>query len=184
MTFPWRVAPLALVLALACGDGFAQANPAERGARNFRFAQQEHTSLVSEVVVAGASPFASTCGDRNGVYIGAEVEPHIAVDPLNANHLVGAWQQDRYQDGGSRGHAWGVSFDGASRGLAARFPITPARAARSRARRDPWATFAPDGTAYQIALAFNGRSEPALRVRCSFRVPSTADCRGAHPSRW
>ena len=36
-------------------------------------------------------------------YPGAEVEPHVAADPTNPSHLVGAVQQDRWNDGGSNG---------------------------------------------------------------------------------
>jgi hypothetical protein len=35
-------------------------------------------------------------------YANAEVEPHLAIDPANPNHLVAAWQQDRLSDGGAR----------------------------------------------------------------------------------
>src|SRR5690348_6136372 len=33
----------------------------------------------------------------------AEVEPEVAVDPTNDSHLVGAWQQDRWDSGGAHG---------------------------------------------------------------------------------
>src|SRR5262245_46633398 len=40
-------------------------------------------------------------GSRNNA--GAEVEPYIAADPTNSLHLVGTFQQDRWNDGGSNG---------------------------------------------------------------------------------
>jgi hypothetical protein len=60
----------------------------------------------SRVRVTGAGPFADGC-DRvpasGTAYAGSEVEPHIAVDPRDPLHLIGAWQQDRWSDGGARG---------------------------------------------------------------------------------
>src|SRR5215467_5080698 len=36
-------------------------------------------------------------------YPDAEVEPYVAADPSNPAHLVGAFQQDRWNDGGANG---------------------------------------------------------------------------------
>ena len=35
----------------------------------------------------------------------SEVEPYVAVNPVNAANLVGVWQQDRWSSGGARGRA-------------------------------------------------------------------------------
>src|SRR5260221_14090372 len=85
---------------------FAQANPAARGSITYpRFATLNRAPpQVTLTAVSGLSPFSPGCGDTNGtVYIGAEVEPHIALNPLNPNNLVGVWQQDRYSNGSARG---------------------------------------------------------------------------------
>src|SRR5262245_8387120 len=42
-------------------------------------------------------------GQRGTVYLNSEVEPQIAVDPTNLNHVVAVWQQDRWSNGGARG---------------------------------------------------------------------------------
>src|ERR1044071_2169720 len=65
-------------------------------------------------LVSGPSPYSPNCalGGGGTVYIGAEVEPHLAVDPRDPNHLVGAWQQDRWSNGSSRGVLTAASFDG------------------------------------------------------------------------
>jgi len=39
------------------------------------------------------------------------VEPSVAADPLNSNHLIGVWQQDRWSTGAATGIVSGVSFD-------------------------------------------------------------------------
>src|SRR4051812_16389101 len=33
-------------------------------------------------------------------YPDSEVEPHVAVDPTDPNHLIASFQQDRWNDGG------------------------------------------------------------------------------------
>jgi hypothetical protein len=118
--------------------------------------------LAEPVRVSGSSPYPAGCnpalpGAVN--YPGAEVEPHLVVDPADPMHLVGAWQQDRWQGGGANGIDAGVSRDG---GLTwtrtgARFTLCSGGAAGASYDRasDPWLAFASDGTVHQVALAFD-----------------------------
>ncbi len=111
------------------------------------------------------SPFAAGCDGAPAtgtVYVNAEVEPYVAVNPRDPANLVGVWQQDRWSSGGARGILTGVSFDGGhtwAQRMAALSRCTGGDAGNgsdyARAS-DPWITMAPDGTAYQIAIAFNG----------------------------
>jgi hypothetical protein len=115
--------------------------------------------------VSGASPFAAGCDGAPAfgtLYVNAEVEPMVAVNPHNANNVVGVWQQDRWSTGGAEGLLTGVSLDGGrtwTQHMAAFSHCTGGNAANggdySRAS-DPWVTFAPDGTVYQSSLSFNG----------------------------
>jgi hypothetical protein len=113
--------------------------------------------------VSGLSPFAPGCGGTGGtVYINAEVEPHLAVDPRDANHLVGVWQQDRWSNGSSRGLVTGVSFDGGLTWTFSQAPFSNCTGGNAlnggdylRAT-DPWVAFAPDGTVHQISLSTSG----------------------------
>src|SRR5689334_20416900 len=57
-------------------------------------------------------------------YLISEVEPWVAVDPTNAAHLVGAWQQDRWTDGGAHGLVAGVSNDGGATWTVSPQPFT------------------------------------------------------------
>ncbi len=67
------------------------------------------------VAVSGSSPFAAcTIGGPGTNYVNAEVEPWVAVNPTNAKNLIGAWQQDRWSNGGSHGLVAGYSADGGS----------------------------------------------------------------------
>jgi len=110
----------------------------------------------SQVRVTAQSPFAPGCDQAvsTGVlYAGAEVEPQVAIDPRDASHLIGVFQQDRWSDGGARGlRTWSLAQTSFSRctGGNAGNGGDYARAS------DPWVAIGPDGLAYQIAIAFNG----------------------------
>ena len=61
------------------------------------------------------SPVAAGCtgGHATGtLYAGAEVEPMAANLGSDPNHIVAAWQQDRWSDGGARAIVTAISVDG------------------------------------------------------------------------
>ena len=121
---------------------------------------------VNLVRASGPSPFAACTplldvvnGEIN--YLNAEVEPWVAVNPRNPEHVVGVWQQDRYTFGGSRGLATGVSHDGGSTWRTT-YPHFSRCAGGNAANggdyeraSDPWVTIAPNGHVYQISLSFD-----------------------------
>ena len=126
--------------------------------------------------LTATSPFAAGCDGvppTGTLFTNAEVEPFIAVNPRNPNNLVGVWQQDRWSDGAAAGLRTGFSFDGGRTwGLtAATFSrCTGGNAANGgdyERATDPWVTFAPDGNAYQIALAL---SDPVSAILVSRSV--------------
>jgi len=112
---------------------------------------------------SGPSPFAScTVGGSGTVSANGEVEPYVAVDPSDPNHLIGAWQQDRWDSGGgAHGNAGAISHDGGATWAesAAHFTLcsggTTANGGDYERASDPWVSFSPNGDAYQIALSFN-----------------------------
>src|ERR687889_1799194 len=72
-------------------------------------------AVGNTVQVSGPSPFDANCGlaGQSGTnYPNSEVEPYVDVNPANGANLIGAWQQDRWSNGGSRGNVVGASFDG------------------------------------------------------------------------
>lgn len=94
-------------------------------------------------------------------YVNAEVEPFIAVNPTNPDHFIGVWQQDRWSNGGARGLGGAYTMDGGGTWTRVAAPFSRCSGGNvgnggdyERAT-DPWVTFAPDGTAYQVALAYN-----------------------------
>src|SRR5579859_1985041 len=77
-------------------------------------------------------PLAATCAslvqqqtDLGSVnFPDSEVEPYVATDPTNASHLIGAFQQDRWNDGGANGLTTVYSTNGGrSWTLATRQPL-------------------------------------------------------------
>ena len=70
-------------------------------------------TAADPVVVSGPSPFAScTIGGPGTNFVNAEVEPWVAINPANPSNVIGAWQQDRWSNGGAHGLVAGYSFDG------------------------------------------------------------------------
>jgi hypothetical protein len=126
-------------------------------------------------LVTGPSPFSGcTVGAAPGsvLYPNAEEEPWIDVNPTNPNNLVAVWQQDRWNDGGAHGLVTGVSHDGGVT-WAETFPHfstcaggTAANGGAYDRASDPWVSFGPDGTAYQVSLSFDA-NDPTNAILAS-----------------
>ena len=109
-------------------------------------------------------------------YPDTELEPWVTRNPANADNFSGAFQQDRWSDGGAKGLVAGWSFnDGLKWGVTA-LPFskcalpyyggapcattqgvaspTPCSLAYDRAS-DPWSDFGVDGTLYSVSISFN-----------------------------
>src|ERR671918_538137 len=120
------------------------------------------------VQVSGTSPFAGCIADdvpgQSGeVFMDSEVEPWIDVNPTDQDgdgsvedNIVGMWQQDRWSNGGARGHVAGVSFDGGSSWTQVVIPkVTVCSGGTAenfgdyQRTTDPWVSFGPNGTLHQ-----------------------------------
>jgi hypothetical protein len=90
------------------------------------------------------------------------VEPYLAINPSNPSNLVGAWQQDRWSDGGAHGLVAGSSMDGGKTWKRHKLPLsvcaggTQANGGNYARASDPWVSISPDGTAYVISISFTG----------------------------
>lgn len=124
-----------------------------------------------QFTVSGPSPFAAGCDGvpATGIsYLNAEVEPHMAANPANLRNLVGAWQQDRWSDGGSHGIVTAASFDGGKTWTRRTMPFSRCGGGNAgnggnfERASDPWVSFAPDGTAHLMALVFNADGSNAM----------------------
>ena len=141
-------------------------------------------SSFKRVVSLPTSPFAPACngqvsGASGGLYSGAEVEPSLATNPTNPNHMIVSWQQDRWSNGGAQGVAGAVTFDGGkswTNTLAAFSRCSGgsnANAGNYDRASDPWVSIAADGTAFQMALAVSGAAFTANAVSAMLVSRST-----------
>jgi hypothetical protein len=137
-------------------------------------------SLDPAVLVSGASPFAgcpSGAADANSVvYTNTEVEPQVAVNPTNANNIVGAFQQDRWNDGGARGLVAARSTNGGASWTRnfAPFSICSGGDPDYLRATDPWVSFDAGGRLYQISLSID-----SAELGLSAVLASTSDDGGA-----
>ena len=118
-----------------------------------------------QFAATSGSPLAPGCDGvpaTGTVFENSEVEPMLAINPVDPDNLIGVWQQDRWSNGGARGLLTGHSHDGGRTWTrtAAKFSrCTGGNAANGgdyQRATDPWVSFAADGTAYQIAVSFSG----------------------------
>jgi hypothetical protein len=161
----------------------------------------------SLVRVSGTSPFAgSNCGlagQTGKNFLNSEVEPFVDVNPAKGDNFIGAWQQDRWSNGGSRGNVVGASLDnGKSWRIVSRTKNslctggTEANGGGYERASDPWVTISPDGDAYLMSLSYDeapdttfGRNPNAMLVSKStdggltWRDP-VALIRDANPKRF
>jgi hypothetical protein len=122
------------------------------------------------VQVSGASPIPAACiGDDDAPgssvnVFNSEVEPWLAADPgpdpSDQLHFVGAWQQDRWNDGGARGDVTAATFDGgqtwtvqANTKSSICTGGTAANGGNYERASDPWTAISPDGTTYLMSLS-------------------------------
>lgn len=130
-------------------------------------------------MVSAPSPFAANCDGAvadGTLYVNAEVEPYVAVNPQNTNNVVGVWQQDRWSNGGARGLLSGASFDGGRTWR--RTPLPFSRCGGGNATNggdyprasDAWVSFGPNGIVYASSISFSGDTqigEPSSAVLTS-----------------
>lgn len=119
------------------------------------------TALASStVVVSGADPYSGcTVGGAGTNYPNTEVEPFLAANPHKPGNLIGAWQQDRWNNGAARGLVAGFSFNGGATWGQTELPFDDCAKHGLKAwtrATDPWVTIGPDGIAYTAALLAQG----------------------------
>src|SRR5712691_11043710 len=105
----WLVPPVAGGLGLLAGSSIVLASTLAAGT----LVRVPDDPLGSSSNCAALVAQQEALGSVN--YPDAEVEPYVAVDPTNPQHLVGSVQQDRWNDGGSNGLTNVVSTDAGGR---------------------------------------------------------------------
>src|SRR5919197_4188521 len=114
--------------------------------------------VLGPVAVTGPTPVPNcTAGQGPAdsvVFAGAEVEPWLSVNPRNPRNIIGFAQQDRWSNGGARALTFSVTHDGGRHWKEVLFPgVAQCTGGTYQLISDPGVSFAPDGTAYSIALA-------------------------------
>ncbi|HEY3859398.1 MAG TPA: sialidase family protein [Gammaproteobacteria bacterium] len=167
MRFPFILALVCGGLLSACGGGSSSSSTSSAATTPSEPTLGPPSSTL--VRVSQASPYAADCGGGAGdsgatSYEDAEVEPYLAINPLNPSNLVGAWQQDRWSDGGAHGLVAGSSMDGGKTWKEHTLPLsvcaggTSANGGNYGRASDPWVSFSPDGTVYVISISFTGNT--------------------------
>jgi len=127
------------------------------------FATQSVAAAPSRSLATVSNPFAN-CNIGSGPpewetvnYRNAEVEPMVAVNPINHKNILGVVQQDRWNDGGAHGLVAMWSKDGGSTFHVVPLPFSSCAPGGLNYERasDPWVSFGPDGTAYAVSISFD-----------------------------
>jgi hypothetical protein len=117
------------------------------------------------VRISAATPFNGNCTGatpNDFVHLNSEVEPYVAVNPRDASNWVATWQQDRWSGGSSNGLLTATTVDGGITWTRTAIPFSHCAGGNAgnggdyERSTDPWVTFAPDGTVFQMALGVTG----------------------------
>jgi hypothetical protein len=114
-------------------------------------------------VSAGPDPFATCTADDpaaqatfSTLYPSAEPEPRADINPTNPLNIVGAYHQDRWDNGGDRGLVSSATHDGGATWNRVVVPgITKCSGGIFDRASDPWVSFAPNGKLFGIWLVFD-----------------------------
>ncbi len=128
----------------------------------------------SQSIVSGLTPFTAGCDGvaaSGTLYPNAEVEPFVAVDPLDQDTMVGVWQQDRWSNGSARGLVAATTRDGGRSWQRTSLPFSRCGGGNvinggnySRAT-DPWVTYSPNGVVHAMSLSTSGATNAMLVSR-------------------
>ena len=110
--------------------------------------------------ISGSTPFPGGCGIAKPVYASSALEPSLAIDPRHPNHLVVAYQSDRFRGLGSLADLAGVSRDFGAHWTRSIPPgLSICTGGDLERNSNPAITIGLDGTTY---LASDPSDEPLL----------------------
>ena len=129
---------------------------------------------ASQYIASGLTPFVNGCDGvaaSGTLYPSAEVEPFVAVDPLDPQTMVGVWQQDRWSNGSARGLVSATTHDGGRSWRRTVQPFSRCGGGNvmnggnySRAS-DPWVSYSPNGVVHSMSLSTLGNTNAMLVSR-------------------
>ncbi|MGB2817872.1 MAG: sialidase family protein [Burkholderiaceae bacterium] len=164
----WAGATLSTVMLAACGgggDGAASLAPPPAPAPAPPPIALPPLASDTPVRISGTTPFNASCTGAtptDTLYLNAEVEPYVAVNPRDPNNWVATWQQDRWSGGSSNGLLTATTTDGGITWTRTAVPFSHCAGGNAlnggdyQRSTDPWVTFAPDGAVFQMALSVTG----------------------------
>ena len=123
--------------------------------------------------VSSTNPFATCAGGpaAGGTnFPDSEVEPSVAVNPLNPSNVIGPWQQDRWSNGAAHGLVSGYSNDGGATWSQSTAAFSACEGGSYDRASDPWVSIGPDGTAYWSSL-----SASADEITSAVQVSTSTD---------
>jgi hypothetical protein len=92
------------------------------------------------------------------LYRNSETEPHLSVNPTDADNMIAVWHQDRWSNGSAQGIGAAYTTDGGVTWTPVNIPFThcsggtPGTGGDFERASDPWLSYGPDGAAYCMAL--------------------------------
>ena len=136
-------------------DPFSSCSVAGQPGMNFPDTEVEPYVAVNPATLSGAA-IRSRRTPRNVPHRVVRT-PRASAGHISDVNIVGAWQQDRWSDGGARGLVAGFSFDGGRHWGLVPLPFSSCSAGGLPYQRasDPWVSIGPDGTAYAVSLSFD-----------------------------
>lgn len=146
-----------LCLVMSCGGGSSGGSPSPPP-------QPPPFTSVQQVRVSQPPTFGACTGvaQPGTLYDNTAVEPSLVVNPANSVNLIAAWQQSRWDNGGSQAINLGVSFDGGMTWQIrnAAFSVCTGGNVNNTGNylraSDPWVTASTTGLAYALSLSFTG----------------------------
>jgi len=104
--------------------------------------------------ISMTNPLLGCAADGFGInFPNAEVEPFVGVNPTDARNIVAVYQQDRYDNGASKGTTAAVSTDGGVSFTNVQVPTdTRCQGGQFDRASDPWISFGPTGVAHAMSL--------------------------------
>lgn len=100
-------------------------------------------------------------GTNTTIYIGAAVEPTIAVNPKNHKKMVAAWQQDRISNGAALLTSIAFSRDGGKNWHPSHIPLQSCQCGINQRSGDDWLSYSADGRrVYLCAGVLNATQDP------------------------
>ncbi len=115
-------------------------------------------------------------GRTTTIFHGSAVEPTIAVNPKNKNHIVAAWQQDRISNGAALNAGIAYSKDGGKTWHKSKAAFQVCQGGISQRSGDNWLSYSADGSrVYLCASVLNATQEPGTNNQFGVAVAMSKD---------